>query len=82
MRALPELLLNDEDDDGESLKEALNQIEKFRQIIKNKYLFKAYICGKFKDKSVFINEKFKCSKVEYHKKTGKIKYMLFEQITS
>lgn len=28
----------------------------------------------------FINEKFKCSKVEYHKKTGKIKYILFEQI--
>mgnify|MGYP004663831259 CR=1 FL=1 len=28
----------------------------------------------------FINEKFKCSKAEYHKKTGKIKYMLFEQI--
>lgn len=28
----------------------------------------------------FINEKFKCSKVEYHKKTNRIKYMLFEQI--
>lgn len=28
----------------------------------------------------FINEKFKCSKVEHHKKTGRIKYMLFEQI--
>lgn len=28
----------------------------------------------------FINEKFKCSKAEYHKKTGRIKYMLFEQI--
>lgn len=28
----------------------------------------------------FINEKFKCSKVEYHQKTNKIKYMLFEQI--
>jgi len=28
----------------------------------------------------FINEKFKCSKVEYHKRTGRIKYMLFEQI--
>jgi len=28
----------------------------------------------------FINEKFKCSKVEYHQKTHKIKYMLFEQI--
>ena len=26
------------------------------------------------------NIKFKCSKVEYHKKTDKIKYMLFEQI--
>ncbi|OKZ57014.1 MAG: hypothetical protein BHV99_03015 [Clostridium sp. 26_21] len=28
----------------------------------------------------FINEKFKCSKVEYHEKTDRIKYMLFEQI--
>lgn len=28
----------------------------------------------------FINEKFKCSKVEYNKKNGRIKYMLFEQI--
>lgn len=26
--------------------------------------------------------KFKCSKTEYHKKTGRIKYMLFEQISS
>ena len=25
--------------------------------------------------------KFKCTKIEYHEKTGKIKYMLFEQIT-
>lgn len=25
--------------------------------------------------------KFKCSKIEYHKLTGKVKYMLFEQIT-
>lgn len=28
----------------------------------------------------FINEKFKCSKVEYHEKTDRIKYMLFEQL--
>ena len=28
----------------------------------------------------FINEKFKCSKVEYHSNTNRIKYMLFEQI--
>lgn len=26
------------------------------------------------------NIKFKCSKIEYHKNTGKIKYMLFEQL--
>lgn len=25
--------------------------------------------------------KFECTKLDYHKKTGKIKYMLFEQIT-
>lgn len=35
MMILPDLLVSD--DDGESLREALNQIEKFRQIIKNKY---------------------------------------------
>ena len=26
--------------------------------------------------------KFKCTSIDYHKETGKIKYMLFEQITS
>ena len=25
--------------------------------------------------------KFKCTKIEYHKLTGKVKYMLFEQTT-
>lgn len=30
----------------------------------------------------FINFKFKCSDVEYHEKTGRIKYMLFEQIAT
>lgn len=28
----------------------------------------------------FINAKFKATKVDYHKKNGRIKYMLFEQI--
>lgn len=28
------------------------------------------------------NIKFKCSKIEYHKSTGKIKYILFEQLQS
>lgn len=36
MMILPDLLVS-EDDDGECLMEALNQIERFRQIIKNKY---------------------------------------------
>lgn len=36
MLILPDLLISD-DDDGECLLEALNEIEKFRQIIKNKY---------------------------------------------
>ena len=25
------------------------------------------------------SENFRCSKIEYHKKTGRIKYILFEQ---
>ncbi|MBQ2835544.1 MAG: hypothetical protein IJE68_01750 [Clostridia bacterium] len=28
------------------------------------------------------NIKFRCSKIEYHKNTGKIKYLLFEQIVT
>ena len=28
----------------------------------------------------FINYIFKCTKIEYHEKTGKIKYMIFEKI--
>ena len=28
----------------------------------------------------FLNDKFKSSKVEYHEKTKRIKYILFEQI--
>lgn len=31
--------------------------------------------------SYYSQIKFKCIKIDYHKKTGKIKYMLFEQIT-
>ena len=28
------------------------------------------------------NIKFKCSKIEYHQKTGKVKYLLFEQLST
>ena len=30
----------------------------------------------------YSNIKFKCTKIEYHHNTKKVKYMLFEQITS
>lgn len=40
IETIPDLLVSD-DDSGESIREALNQIEKFRQIIKNKY--RAYL---------------------------------------
>lgn len=36
MKILPDLLISD-DDSGESIRSALNEIERFRQIIKNKY---------------------------------------------
>lgn len=36
MKILPDLLISD-DDSGESIRHALNEIERFRQIIKNKY---------------------------------------------
>lgn len=28
----------------------------------------------------YRNIKFKCSKIEYHKNTGRVKYMYFEQL--
>lgn len=31
--------------------------------------------------SYYSQIKFKCTKIDYHEKTGRIKYMLFEQIT-
>lgn len=30
----------------------------------------------------YKNIKFKCSKIEYHKNTGKVKYLLFEQVVT
>lgn len=41
---LTELLISDGDDEGETFREALNQIERFRQEIKNKY--RAYLTKK------------------------------------
>ena len=51
MLILPELLISD-DDDGENLRQVLNQIERFRQIIKNKY--RSYL--KRKDLELMTNK--------------------------
>ena len=38
--------------------------------------------GEIKTFSVYYGQiKFKCTKIDYHKENGKVKYMLFEQIT-
>lgn len=39
-----------------------------------------YNSGTEKFVQYYGNIKFKCSKIEYHKETGKIKYMFFEQL--
>ena len=39
-----------------------------------------YEAGTEKFAQYYGNIKFKCSKIEYHKETGRIKYMLFEQL--
>lgn len=40
-----------------------------------------YIGGMDKFVQFYSEIKFKCTKLEYHKATNKVKYMLFEQIT-
>ncbi len=40
-----------------------------------------YSGGMDKFAKYYNNIKFKCTKIEYHKKTQKVKYMLIEQIT-
>ncbi len=42
---------------------------------------KLYLGGMDNFIKFYNNIKFKCTKIDYHKKTGKIRYMLIEQIT-
>ena len=49
----------------------------------NEQLYKMetfYIAGTEQFVQYYGNIKFKCSKIEYHKNTKKVKYLLFEQI--
>lgn len=42
---------------------------------------KIYSLGTERFVESYNTAKFKCTKMEYHKKTGKVKYLLFEQTT-
>lgn len=59
-----------------------NSIEIEIYITDNETMYKMetiYNAGTEQFVQYYGNIKFKCSKIEYHKKTGRIKYMLFEQ---
>lgn len=59
-----------------------NSIEIKIYITDNETMYKMetiYNAGTEQFVQYYGNIKFKCSKIEYHKKTGRIKYMLFEQ---
>lgn len=59
-----------------------NSIEIEIYITDNETMYKMetiYNAGTEQFVQYYGNIKFKCSKIEYHKKTGRIKYMVFEQ---
>ena len=59
------------------------QIEIYMQDSEQTYKMENfYNAGMDKFIQYYGNIKFKCSKIEYHEKTGKIKYLLFEQIVT
>lgn len=60
-----------------------NSIEIEIYIIDNEKTYKMEVfhnAGTEQFVQYYGNIKFKCSKIEYHKNTGKIKYLLFEQL--
>lgn len=59
------------------------QIEIYMQDNEQTYMMEVfYNAGMEQFIQYYGNIKFKCSKTEYHKNTGKIKYLLFEQIVT
>lgn len=62
----------------------INSINIDIKIVDNDTIYKMetfYNNGVDKFVQYYGQVKFKCSQIEYHKQTGKIKYLLFEQIT-
>ena len=74
----------EKDDKGNFIQNDENSIELELHMIENEkdYELKMeqiYNSGTEQFVQYYSNIKFKCSKIEYHEKTGRIKYILFEQ---
>lgn len=73
----------EKDDNGTYIQNEENSIEIEIYMADNETTYKMetfYNAGTEQFVQYYGNIKFKCSKIEYHKNTGKIKYMLFEQL--
>lgn len=71
------------DDDGKYIQNSENSIEIEIYMADNETTYKMeafYNSGTEQFIQYYGNIKFKCSKIEYHEKTGRIKYILFEQV--
>lgn len=72
----------EKDNNGNFIQNDKNSIEIEIYITDNKTTYKMetiYNAGTEQFVQYYGNIKFKCSKIEYHENTGRIKYMLFEQ---
>ena len=72
------------DNNGKYIENDINSINIDIKMIDNDKIYnmeKIYKGGISTFTLYYSQIKFKCTKVDYHKKTGRIKYMLFEQIT-
>ena len=72
----------EKDDQGNFIQNDKNSIEIEIYMTDNETTYKMetiYNAGTEQFAQYYGNIKFKCSKIEYHKKTGRIKYILFEQ---
>lgn len=72
----------EKDDQGNFIQNDKNSVEIEIYMTDNETTYKMetiYNAGTEQFAQYYGNIKFKCSKIEYHKKTGRIKYILFEQ---
>lgn len=72
----------EKDDKGYFIQNDKNSIEVEINMIDNEETYKMetlFNAGTEQFVQYYGSENFRCSKIEYHKKTGRIKYILFEQ---